>query len=59
LFTRREPEEPEGDDMTGRFIQTALADRERLIALGHDRAAQHTWAATAAATATAYREALG
>jgi len=40
-------------------IETALADRDRLIALGRDRASQHTWAATAAATAAAYREVLG
>jgi len=51
--------DPYDTDSITAGIQTALADRERLIALGHDRATQHTWAATAAATATAYREALG
>lgn len=40
-------------------IETALAGRDRLIELGKHRAAEHTWAATAAATAAAYREALG
>jgi len=51
--------DPYDTDSITAGIQTALADRERLIALGHDRATQHTWAATATATATAYREALG
>ncbi|MDA3010524.1 MAG: glycosyltransferase, partial [Actinomycetota bacterium] len=39
-------------------ITEALADRDQLIELGRRRAAEHTWAATAAATAAAYREAL-
>ena len=39
-------------------ITEALADRDQLIELGRQRAAEHTWAATAAATAAAYREAL-
>ncbi len=40
-------------------ITEALADRDRLIELGRHRAAEHTWAATATATAAVYREALG
>ena len=37
---------------------TDQALRERLVAAGHARAAQFTWARAAQATAAVYREAL-
>ncbi|MEX0673545.1 MAG: glycosyltransferase family 1 protein [Gaiellaceae bacterium] len=48
-----EPEE------LGRAVATALAERERLVAAGLERARAFTWEETARRTAGAYREVLG
>ena len=48
------------DDVAGAMRRVLNDDalRERLIAAGHARAAEFTWARTAAATAVVYRETL-
>lgn len=48
--------EPEG---LGEAVRTALAERERLVAGGLERARRFTWAETARRTAAVYREVLG
>jgi len=43
----------------GQAVATALADRERLVAAGLERARTFTWEKTADRTADVYREVLG
>jgi glycosyltransferase involved in cell wall biosynthesis len=43
----------------GQAVATALADRDRLVAAGLERARAFTWEETARRTADVYREALG
>ena len=40
-------------------IRTALAERERLVAAGLERAREFSWRATAERTLAVYREMLG
>jgi hypothetical protein len=47
----------EGEDY-GAAVRRALAERERLVAAGLERAQRFSWAETARLTVEAYRQAL-
>ena len=48
--------DPTDVDAIAAGLSSALGDRDRLIALGRDRAAELTWDTTVARTLAAYRE---